>query len=465
MKARLKVLITEVRKLTFPKDKSDQSSQRFIYLSMTLLLALLGGVIYGYDVGVISGTFSIIVENYSLSIHQGQAVVSILFLGIIFGSIISGVVSDKKGRKIGILISLLLLLLGITMVFFSRDFFSLFLMRFVLGLGVGVLSVAIPLYITEVAPDSMRGRFLVAFQISITIGILLSYLVNYLFLSSANSSWKISYYLLYLPVILQLLLISFIPESPRWLISQGKKINFAFDVLKVINPEKNIDSLRSSNSAKNTSTNLYSSVFIKALMISGLIAILQQLIGINMFIQYLSSIFKLSGIDSSNYFGMVSIGIGVLNVIFTFISLLVVDRYGRKPLLILGLLGINFSLILLYISNIVLSPGTLLGWCTVIGISIFIIFYALGPGSVIWLLLSELFPQEFRGKGTAICLLLNSFAALGLSSFFLDIVARFNLSGAFLMFLISALSYYFLVVYYLPETKNSSLEDIQNKLK
>ena len=179
------------------------NKKRLFYLTSTLLIALFGGLIYGYDISVISGILPIIIDQYVLLTIQGERIVGVFFFGVIVGSIISGIISDTHGRKLAILLSLFMLTCGLVMVYYVNGFILIFIMRFFLGLGVGILSVAIPLYITELAPDSMRGRFLVVFQLSITIGIVLAYLVNYLIVDKLNFSWKTVYYLLYIPIIIK----------------------------------------------------------------------------------------------------------------------------------------------------------------------------------------------------------------------------------------------------------------------
>lgn len=379
------------------------------------IAAAIGGLLFGFDTAVISGAITFVKNNFALDATLEGWLVSSGLLGCIIGVIITGILSDKIGRKKTLVTAGFMFFISGIGCAFAPSFSMLVIARIVGGIGVGMASMISPMYIAEFAPADKRGRLISYYQLAITVGILLAYFSNALILSLSQNTtgggslnllfadpWRGMFLILCVPSVIFLFMLINVPESPRWLVTVNKKSE-ARKILYQIRPkEKAEKELQDIEFAKRKSDNKSISVLKSAripLLIGIVLAVLQQFSGINAIIYYGPSIFQSAGINSSNAL-LFQVIIGAVNMIFTFIAIAYVDKYGRKLLLKVGLTGIVSSLIicgfLFYTNN---TQGILL----LVLMLVYIACFAFSLGPVTWIIINEIFPSEVRAKGVAIC--------------------------------------------------------------
>ena len=439
------------------------AKQRHLWTLGISLLVSIGGIIYGYDIGVISGALLFIHKNIPLSDTQTGIVVSAVFAGGLLGSLITGPMADLFGRRLMIRLSCFILFIGISFVIIAKSMAILLLGRLLLGIGAGIIAVAVPVYIAELVPSFRRGRYVSFFQLFIAIGIVLAGGVDLLLTSSGN--WQTMFGVLSIPTVILLLGSFKLPESPRWLIAHGYPEK-ARVVLRRTHTklQAEIAQLTITESLQGTRGDwreLTSNPIITPFIIATLIAVLNQLTGINAFFQYTPTLLKLIGSNSDISSMQISLIIASINLIGTLISMLLVDRIGRRPLLIVGILGCCFAEVFLAVVSIL--PISLYAYrvASIYGLIFAVACYSIGPGVVVWLFLSELFPTQVRGKGIAICLFLNALAGTITGALFLDIKNLLNLSGTYTLCASFSFIYFVIAYRFLPETRRKSLERIQ----
>ncbi|PHQ78868.1 MAG: MFS transporter [Coxiella sp. (in: Bacteria)] len=427
------------------------------------ILVGIGGILYGYDIGVVSGALFFIKKTIPMSTSQAGVIVGAVLGGGLVGTLIAGPLADLYGRRFVIGLSSLIFITGVGCILLAHSFVTMLVARLGLGVGVGIVAVAVPLYVAELVPAKDRGKYVTFFQLFLTFGIVLAYFVDLAFTPSGN--WRAMFGVVLIPAVILLIGMFFLPETPRWLLTKGRK-NQAIDVLRKthaadkVQPEMNhiLDSLKS---AQGDWRDFFNARLMLPLFIAVGIAILNQLTGINSFLQYAPHILKAAGLGSNKVAMLGSAGIGILNFICTLISIFLVDRIGRRPLLIFGVTGIIVSEVFLGIVNMPHAGFSHVGLLSLIGLFGFIVSYAIGPGVVVWLAISELFPTAIRGKGIAICLFFNSLAGTLLASLFLNITHELGVSGTYWLCAFFTLFYLLMALFYLPETKSQSLEEIQ----
>jgi sugar porter (SP) family MFS transporter len=359
-------------------------------------------------------------------------------------------------------------IIGILILVSSHTFLGILSGRLIEGIGVGIITITIPLYLAESAPASIRGSGVTAFQLFLTGGILVAYLIALLFAHSQN--WRGMFLCSLIPASLLFIGSLLIIESPRWLFFKGK-IEKAAKALKrsrsLQEAEHDLAMMKTLHAEKEQTVaagikeKLLQKHYVIPFMIAFAVGVLNQLTGINVFLQLCTLILKHSGLQSNVISMLGSAGIGLVNFIVTLIAVFLVDRIGRKPLLILGTSGIVLALFSLGLVDFLLNPGKLQGYLTIIGFLIFIASFAIGPGVVVWLVLSELLPMSIRGKGMAICLFANSLTSVILASVFLNLTKIIGYSGVFWMCGAATLIYLLIGIFLVPETKNKSLEEIE----
>lgn len=427
------------------------------------ILVGVGGILYGYDIGVISGALLFIHEAIPLTDTQTGIIVGAVLAGGLAGTLIAGPLADSFGRRLGIATSSIVFIIGVLCILLAHSFITLLIARLLLGIGVGIVAVAVPLYVTELVPKEDRGKYVSFFQLFLTFGIVVAYFVDLAF--TPSGSWRAMFAMVLIPAIILLLGVFRLPESPRWLVAKGK-IDLARQVLRRTRSKDRAESAlisihESLKETKGTWSELLSVKLMVPLFIGIAIAILNQWTGINVFLQYASDILKTAGLGSNFASMLGSVGIGMINFICTILALLLIDRVGRKPLLIIGVSGVLVAEVFLGIVNYVHTGSYTQGILSLIGLFIFIIFFAIGPGVVVWLAISELLPTRVRGKGIAICLFFSSLSGALISSVFLDLRDWFGMAGAYWLCAGFAVIYLLITVLMLPETKAKSLEDIQ----
>ena len=390
---------------------------------LTALAASLGGLLFGYNTAVISGALLCIAPDFNLTTFQQELVVSTILIGALFGSLFCGVLADRLGRKKALLCMLLLFFIGGIMIVGANKLEILLLGRFVTGLGVGIASVGVPLYIAEIAPLQQRGLFVSLNQLMITIGAFLSFLTCYLWLE--QNSWRPLFAFPFLPMAVQFVALFFIPESPVWLARH--KANEA-------------------QSAPFTSQS-------KKLLIIGIgISVFQQITGINAIVYYAPKIFQAAGLSTMREALFATVVLGFVNIGVTLWALRLINRYDRRTLLFVGLGGMSLSLGLLSVSFSVEG-----GWVAVCALIVYTMFFAMSLGPLAWLIISEIFPAAIRGRAMGIAVCANWISNYFVSLTFLSLIQMFGAGPTFgLYFFICLLALAF-VWKILPETKSQSL--------
>jgi SP family xylose:H+ symportor-like MFS transporter len=448
-------------------DKNNKNYILFIALS-----AALGGLLFGYDTAVISGAIGNLTEYFHLTpIETGWAISSAL-VGCLIGAFFSDYLSNRLGRRATMLITAILFILNSVGTALPNSFTMFVVFRIVGGIGVGIASMVVPMYIAEIAPPKRRGALVGNYQLAIVIGIVVVYFVNYFIALQGDAHWNLNIGWRWMfgseiiPSILYLVFIFLIPESPRWLLQKGKseqavavleKINAAEDVAQVQSEIQN--SLEQED--KGQWKNLMNPIYKKALFVGIGLSILQQLTGINAILYYAPEIFKSLGSSTDASLLETSI-LGVVNLIFTLLAIKWVDKMGRKPLLYIGSAGMTISLaavgVFIYneaVGNYVL-PFLIL----------FMASFSISWGPIVWVLLSEIFPNKIRSLALAISVFIQWVANFVVTQVFPSLIEnqwlKDNFNGAFPFYLFSVICLFslFFVWKKVPETKNKSLEQM-----
>ena len=459
-----------------------KSTINFGYLIFLSVVAALGGFLFGYDTAVISGTIAQVTQLFQLDTLQQGWYVGCALVGSIVGVLFAGILSDKLGRKLTMVISAVLFSTSALGCALSADFTQLVIYRIIGGVGIGVVSIVSPLYISEVAVAQYRGRLVSLYQLAVTVGFLGAYLVNYQLLAWAESGTQLSVDWLNkvfitevwrgmlgmetLPAILFFIIIFFIPESPRWLIVRGKESK-AIDILEKIynsiteakSQLKETKSVLTSETRSEWSLLMKPGIF-KAVIIGVCIAILGQFMGVNAVLYYGPSIFEnagLSGGDSLFY----QVLVGLVNTLTTVLALVIIDKVGRKKLVYYGVSGMVVSLILI---GLYFLFGDSLGVSSLF-LLIFFLFYvfccAVSICAVVFVLLSEMYPTKVRGLAMSI-----AGFALWIGTYLIGQLTPWMLqnltpAGTFFLFALMCVPYMLIVWKLVPETTGKSLEEIE----
>ena len=427
-------------------------------------LVSIGGILYGYDIGVISGALLFIKNSIAMNDTQIGYIVGAVLGGGLFGTIAAGPIGDKFGRKFLIALAAMIFIVGIFLVLMATTFLTMFCARLLLGTAIGMIAVAVPLYVAEIVPSRDRGKYMTLFQLFLTFGIVAAYFVDLIFTPSGN--WRGMFAVLLVPASILLIGILILPETPRWLMGQNQPEKARKVLLKIRNTSAEVDHEMHFISVglqhvRGPWSEFLTPKFLSATLTAGSIAVFNQLTGINSFLQYAPLILKNAGMNSNEITMLGSVGIGMLNFVFTIIAITLIDTLGRRPLLLAGVAGVLVSEIYLGIVTYFIPNTPFSGMLILAGLLVFIASFAIGPGVVVWLAISELFPTKVRGKGIAICLFFNSLAATIMSVYFLPLVKLLGMGATYWLFALFSLGYFLVVYFCLPETKSRTLEEIQ----
>jgi len=419
----------------------------------------LGGMLFGLDVAVISGAELAIQALWKLdSWTQGLAIATALY-GTVFGAALGGIPADRFGRKPTLLwigISFFISSLGAALAT-NVEYFMLF--RFLGGLAIGASSVVAPIYISEIAPAKHRGKLVISFQLNVVLGILIAYISNY-FIQGIENDWRIMLGVVGIPSLLFSVLISFTPETPTFLLLKRNNVEAAKKVLALAdpNPEETIKRITENQKNQIKGERLFSKKFVTPLVLSFLFAFFNQMSGINAIIFYAPRIYELTGLGKESAL-LSTAGIGLANLLFTMLGWYFIDRIGRKKLMYIGSFGYILSLGLITLSfyqeNFTLVP---------VYIFVFIASHAIGQGSVIWVFISEIFPNSVRASGMAWGSLTHWVLAALVANFFPIFTEMFGgtaIFGFFGVMMVGQLAY---VMFMMPETKGTSLEEIEKQM-
>jgi SP family galactose:H+ symporter-like MFS transporter len=442
-------------------SSSNKKGNRFVYA--VVALSALGGLLFGYDTGVISGAILFIRQDFALPDFSVEIVVSSVLLGALIGAAFGGDLADRLGRRKLIILAAAIFALAALLTASVPSVPWLILGRILVGIAIGIASITAPLYISEVAPAEMRGALVSLNQLAITIGIVVSYLVDYLL--SGIQGWRYMLGLAAIPAIILGIGMLPLPDTPRWLIKYGKT-DKARAVLKRIRGKANVeDELKEiQTSLKKQATGraeLFNPLVKPALIIGVVLAIFQQATGINTVIYYAPKIFQFAGFVSASSAIFATLSVGGVNVIMTIVAILLLDRIGRRPLLLIGLAGMIFSLGLLSFTFYLPSLGGLIGKLSVVGLMLYVGSFAIGLGPVFWLLISEIYPLKVRGLAMSIASEANWGINLVVALTFLTLIQAVGKSGTFLLYALIGIGAWIFVYLLLPETKGRTLEEIE----
>jgi MFS transporter, SP family, xylose:H+ symportor len=426
------------------------------------LIAALGGFLFGFETAVISGAEKTIQQLWSLTpFWQGFTVASSL-IGTVLGSIIAGVPAQRYGRKKVLIAIALMYLLSAAGCALSSGWFLFVMFRFIGGVAVGASSVVGPMYISEISPAHLRGRLAGSFQLNIVLGIFVAYITNYFFAGSGEDSWRWMLGVMMVPAGIFAILVRTIPESPRWLIlnHETEKAIPIMNRIGEVNTQQAIEDIRAS--VTDIKEKLFQPRYSKPIMFAVILAMFNQLSGINAIIYYAPRIFEMAGFDTANAF-LQPIYIGAANLLFTLLAMTMIDRFGRKKLLIIGSFGMIFFLGMTayaFKDPGVANPNVI--WY-LIG---FIAFFAFSQGAVIWVFISEIFPNSVRSQGGSLGSFTHWIMAAIISWTFPIIVEGSDMGGyySFVFYTLMMALHLFFVWKFLPETKGKTLEEIQKSM-
>ena len=433
---------------------------------MWAIITALGGFLFGFDTVVVSGAEQALQKYWNLGDFQQGFTVAIALVGTMVGAFGGRMPADKLGRKVALMIVALIFLVTSLGTAFATNWYLFVILRFIGGLGIGASSVIAPVYISEISPASFRGRLVILFQGNIVLGIVVALLSNYIIVLSYHGSWRLMMAVMAAPSLLYLILLRFVPESPRWLILHKSRYDEAKETVKIINPngfEQEMESIVNSKNEEvkdSSSERLFSKRYRRLAWLAFLIAFFNQVSGINAILYYAPSIFTMAGFSKNDSFSA-SFYLGLVNFTFTMLAIFLIDRAGRRKLMVIGSYGLILSLGLVsYCFHLKNADGHYVIWL----LMAYIAFFAISQGAVIWVFLSEIFPNQVRAKGQS----LGSFTHWAMATVitFLFPAVRTNIPGEYIfMFFCGMMVLQLLFVWKLmPETKGKSLENMEHTL-
>ena len=425
------------------------------------IVVSLGGFLFGFDTAVISGVEQTIQAQWGLSDGAVGQAVAVAIYGTIIGALFGGIPADRFGRKKTLYLVGLLYFISALWSALSPDLTQLVIARFIGGIGVGISSVVAPLYLTEIAPAKMRGQVVAAFQFNLVLGIFVAYFSNYLIASEDPNIWRYMLGVEAIPAFIYLLLLARVPRSPRWLTVKAEQPQEALGVLILINPETAEQQLAEIKASESTSSKVaigefFTKKYSRPILLAFLFAAFNQLSGINAVIYYGPRIFESAGLEGEDAL-LSTVGIGLINLIFTMLGMYLIDRFGRKRLMYLGSIGYIISLSLMAAAFQYQWSGQVVAVATFA----FIASHAIGQGAVIWVFISEIFDNEVRSLGAALGSTTHwVFAALITATFpsIRESLGPVLVFSVFAGFMVLQLLF---VAYMMPETKGQKLEEMQ----
>jgi MFS transporter, SP family, galactose:H+ symporter len=434
---------------------------RFVYIAA--LFAALGGLLFGYDTGVISGALIFIKREFGLTTAAEEVVVSGVLLGAVIGAIFGGKAADLFGRRRVLLVTAAIFGIGALASAVAPSPTILIVSRVVLGLAIGLASTNVPVYLSEVAPPHARGWVVSLFQLAVTVGIVVAYLTDYAFAGVEGWRWMLG--LAVAPALVFGTGMFFLPETPRWLIRGGHhevahQVLVRIRGLSDVNVE--IEAIKASLAQQAESghwTDLLRRQVRPALVVGLGLAIFQQITGINTVIYYAPRILQSAGFNSASGAILATVGVGVVNVGMTIVAMFLVDRAGRRPLLLVGIAGMIIMLGVLGLSF--RYPSGQLAWIAVICLMGYVASFAISLGPIFWLLIAEIYPLKIRGLAEGTAATFNWASNLVVSLTFLTLIEKLGASSTFFLYALASLLSWLFAYYFVPETKGRTLEQIE----
>lgn len=453
-------------------QKDDTGSM--LYVALVCVVAALGGLLFGYDTGVIAGAIGFLETHFDLdpSFQKGWVAASAL-IGCTLGVAIAGMMSDRLGRKKTLILSAVLFFISAVGTALPRNITMFVLFRIIGGVGVGAASITSPMYIAEIAPARIRGRLVSVNQFAIVTGFLVVYLVNYFIALQGSEAWNVQYGWRWmfgseaLPALLLLTALFFVPESPRWLTKYGRREK-ALGVLERVGgrnrAQEEIREIEYAIAHESGSLKMLLAPGMRIVLVIGIVlAVLQQVTGINVFLYFGAEIFKKMG-SETNAALLKEVVVGAVNLSFTVVAIWTVDRVGRKPLMLIGSAGMGISLAAMGLAAYVQSTTGM--WLLVFMLG-YIACFALSVGPVTWVILSEIFPTRIRGRAMGIATVFLWTANYVVTQTFtiMDespaLVETFHHAFPFWLYGVMCVLLFLFVLRFVPETKGKTLEEIE----
>lgn len=433
----------------------------FIYL--VAVVAACAGLLFGYDTGAISGAILFVRADFALSPILVGLVTSVALAGATLGSAGGGWLADRFGRRHVIIVTAVLFAAGSILSALAASVGGLIASRILIGIATGVASFVAPMYLSEIAPPHIRGSLVALNQLAVTVGILASYLVDYAF--SAGGEWRWMFGIGVIPALALFGGMLIVPDSPRWLMLRGRNREAAQALARLrrqqeIAPEIAETRVALSSPSTHWSDLLSSNLRMPMLVGIGL-AVLQQVTGINTVIYYAPTIFQYAGIGSSSSSIFASLGVGVVNLVMTVVAVLLLDRVGRRPLLLVGESGMVLSLVALAL-GFALRGSADTGWITTASLIAYVGFFAIGLGPVFWLLISEIYPLGIRGLAMSVATVFNWVANLVMTLTFPELVSVIGTSATFVLYAFLGVASLVFTWRLVPETRGKTLEQIEH---
>lgn len=439
---------------------------KYIWLYIVAIVASLGGLLSGYDTGVISGALLFINETWVLPDTLQGFLVSSVLIGAVIGAATNGILADIFGRKKIIMATAVIFILGSILCAFAPNVYVLILSRIFVGFAVGIVNFVVPLYLSEVSPKNLRGTLVSLYQWAITAGILFSYFINAVF-DQAVYNWRWMLFAGVVPGLVLFIGMCFMSDTPRWLVSKNRDDEAKKVFSKIepdIEPEKEIAEIKETlvDNRQEKAFRLKKWMIMPFVVGIG-IMFAQICTGINTIIYYAPTIFKTAGFDSNLTAIYATTGIGVVNFIMTIVAVFFTDRIGRKPLLYFGLTGVMLSLFALGTSFAFAGVlGSSLKWVAVGSLVTYIICFAMSLGPIGWILVSEVFPLRIRGIAMSVCTVSNFAFNFFVVGSFPVLLHRIGGAWTFWIFGIVSILCIIFVYFFVPETKGISLEEIES---
>jgi SP family galactose:H+ symporter-like MFS transporter len=451
-------LLKDVRLM---KSKAKADGKRFVYLATAI--SALGGMLFGYDIGVISGAILFIQKEFSLSPGMEEIVVSSVLLGSLVGAVVGGILADRFGRRRLLILTALVFGLGAIGAALAPGTAWLLAARVVAGTAIGIASFVAPLYISEIAPVDIRGKLVSINQVALTSGIVISYVVDYAF--AGSQAWRWMFALAVIPAAAFGIGLIFIPNSPRWLVDRGHADQARAVLKRIRGPEQvqgELSEIQHSVAQQKGHWSELLSPLLRPAMIVGIgLAIAQQITGINTVIYYAPTIFRFAGLSSASVAILAGVGVGVVNVVLTLVAMQLIDRVGRRPLLLVSLAGMALSLFVLGLAFSLPQLSGSLGWIAVASLMVYVGSFAVGLGPVFWLLLSEIYPLRIRGRAMSVGTIANWSANLLVALSFLTLTQVLGKPATFWLYGVVSIGAWLFAFFLVPETKGRSLEEIE----
>ena len=436
------------------------------HVAVSAAITALGGLLFGYDTGVVSGALLFVKKDFGgLSNFQQELVTSLLLVGAVIGALCAGRVADKIGRRPTVLITAVVFIVGVLLAAFTPTYPVLLVARIIIGVAVGSASMIVPLYIGEIVPPRLRGGLVSLNQLAITVGILSSYLIDYGL--SGTGNWRLMFGLAAIPAVALFIGMLFQHESPHWLIRQGRE-DEARQVLHRLRADGDIDAeiseVRELSQREGGLRDLISPKVRPLLMVGVMLAVFQQITGINTVIYYAPTLLQGAGFGNSGAL-LANVVNGAVNVGMTIVAIWLLDKVGRRPLLLSGTAGMAVGMAITaccFLGGSQLHGA--LAIVAVVGLLIYTGSFAIGLGPVFWLLIAEIYPLKIRGAAMSVASMANWGANFIVTISFLTLLSAISGVGVFFLFgflTLVALAYFWRKV---PETKGRSLQEIEREL-